>query len=155
MSTVAGLMLLAVAGQGMPDMGGKAQIAAMEKMSFCLGEWEGSGWASVGGRKSEFKSTEVVTKEAGGTIFAVRGKHWVEIPGRDPLIIHDAFGMISFDQNSKKFEINSHLATGATGKFEIQVVDSGYSMSHPARTEPPTSMKPSLRRTHGLKKAMK
>ncbi len=115
-----------------PDFGGKTKAEKMEKMAFMVGEWAGSGWAIREGRRSEFKSSELIEVKAGGTVFAVTGKHWVEIPGREPLVIHDAYGFLSYDLKDKAFTLTAHLANGMANIFVLNENSTGYKWQTPA-----------------------
>ena len=111
--------LVAPALAQIPDYGGAQKAEKMGKLDFMVGEWEGTGWADRGGQRSEFKSYELVEKKAGGTVLVVTGRHWIEIPGRDPMVVHDACGLISWDPKLKGFTMTAHLANGLTAPHEI------------------------------------
>ncbi|MBX3095818.1 MAG: hypothetical protein KF812_03065 [Fimbriimonadaceae bacterium] len=121
-SCVAALLLSQQAGP--PDMGGREKIEKMQAFAKLVGEWEGTAWMEIGGRRSETKSYEKVEFKAGGTVLAVTGIHSIQIPGRDaPMVVHDAFGVITWRDG--KYMMHSDLATGASGDFEIKLTDAG------------------------------
>lgn len=122
----AALVVLATPGMGQaPDFGGKAQAAAMSKLSFMLGRWEGGGWIEYGGRRIEFKGTEEVEPGAGGTVFAVRGVHKATMQGRE-FVIHDAYAVIQFDDKKSAYKMTAHLSNGLQNEYALQVKDKGY-----------------------------
>lgn len=110
---------------GPPDFGGKEKIEKMKFFSKLVGEWEGTAWMEIGGRRSETISYEKVEFKAGGTVIAVTGIHSVQIPGRDaPMVVHDAFGVITWKDGD--YVMHADLATGASGDYKLNVTDVGF-----------------------------
>jgi hypothetical protein len=111
-----------------PDFGGNAQREALKKLSGLTGEWSGTGWAELGGRRSEFKSVEIVTPKAGGAVLAVEGEHWIEV-GERKIPVHLAFATIRYDEKEKKYTMRANLSTGLEKVYPIEVLENGYRWS--------------------------
>lgn len=121
-----------------PDFGGKDKIAAMKQLDWMVGDWKGSGWAERGGRKSNFDSFERIEVKAGGTVYAITGIHSVAIPGRDPMIVHDAFGTVTYDLTKKEYTMTAALASGLTSAFVMKIEGKGYTWTTPGQNGPVT-----------------
>jgi hypothetical protein len=116
--------LSSVFGQA-PDFGGKAQIAALDKASFMLGSWKGSGWASIGSEKHEFQGTEVIERRCGGALFSLDGNHFITVGDRK-IPIHVAFGFLRFDDKKGGYFMRSHLSNGLEMEYPITITANGY-----------------------------
>ena len=96
-----------------------AQMAAIDKISWLAGEWEGTATFDRGPQgKSETISWERVTRVAGGTALMVLGRHYhrnADGSRGDP--VHDAAALITFDDAAGKYRFQSQLANGQYGAF--------------------------------------
>jgi hypothetical protein len=101
-----------------------AQVAAIDKISWLTGEWEGAATFDRGPQgKSEVISWERVTRVAGGTALMVLGKHYQRnADGSRGELVHDAAGLISFDDRSGKYRFQSQLGNGQSGSFEAEMM---------------------------------
>ncbi len=102
-----------------PDEG-KPYAEAMKKVSFMLGEWEGTGWVQMGQTRSTYDVRESVHLRAGGTVISFQGI------GTDPKtgkVGHDAFGVMSYDMEKKAYNIRSYVMNGRSGNFDARVGD--------------------------------
>ena len=97
----------------------------MAKLEMVVGDWKGTGWQmGRGGEKVPFGSHETIMKKAGGTLFAIQGKHWlVDDPSR---VIYDAFGTITYDVERKTYVLTNHFSTGATVVYDATAVSNGF-----------------------------
>ena len=130
-SLIALAALLAAAGAvAQPDPA--AQRAAMDKISWLAGQWEGV--ASTLGREGETKSvsSEAVRMAAGGTALLIQGRHYRLLPdgGRGELV-HDTAGLINFDPAAGKYKFTTQLQNGQGGVFEGTVQDNTFSWRLP------------------------
>ena len=98
-----------------------AQLDAMKKLSFLLGEWRGTGWMQFGGRRNEFNASETATVRAGGVVLMVEGRHTVDIPGMpEPRVVHEAFGVMAYDESAGVYRFDAYLGTGRHSTFEAR-----------------------------------
>ncbi len=96
----------------------QAQHDAMQKLQFLVGDWKGEGWIEFGGQHSAFTSSEVVESKLDGLVVLVHGLHTVDIPGRpEPMVIHDAFGVFTYDAEAGHYRFRTHLAEGYHGDY--------------------------------------
>lgn len=128
---LAGIPLLAV-GQT-PDFGGSAQKQAIAKLNFMIGEWQGSGWALYNSQKFLFEGTEVILPKCEGTILSLEGNHSTVRNGQK-VPIHNAFGMLRYDEKTSKYFMRAHLANGLENEYEFKVLPNGYSWKQESPT---------------------
>jgi hypothetical protein len=89
-----------------------AQLDAMSKLGWLVGNWKGAGWVEVvPGQRCTFTQTERVEWKAGRTVVAVEGHGTTAYAGTN-LPIHDAFAVISFDPPSQQYRWRSHTEKG-------------------------------------------
>lgn len=93
----------------------EATKAAIRKLEFMTGEWEGNGWHQMGPKRSEFTSKERVRLAAGGTAVLVEGDH----RGSDGNF--EAVGLISWNEKAKAYEFRSHTSEGRAGLSDLTV----------------------------------
>jgi hypothetical protein len=90
-----------------------AGLAAMAKLDFLVGEWQGEGWMQRGpGEPNRFRSHERVERQLGGRIIAIHGQHR---DAKSDEVIHDAFAVLSHLDDGYRF--NSYLADGRQGDY--------------------------------------
>jgi len=121
MSSVMVSLMLLVPSITAQSSGPTAQIEAMKKLSFLVGEWKGSGWMAFGDRRSEFNATETATVRAGGVVLMVEGHHTVDLPGQAAQrVVHEAFGVLWYDESSGSYNFQAFLATGRHSTFKAR-----------------------------------
>lgn len=100
----------------------------MEKLDFMIGEWEGEGWIQMGaGNRSHFKGLENVQKKVGGKALLVEGIHKALNPDQSVgRIVHEALGVISWDQKAQKYRFQSNLTTGQYTMAEGNIIDGAF-----------------------------
>lgn len=105
---------LAQAQQYSPD------VDVADSLSFMLGQWEGRGWIKMGGpQKSYFDQTEVVSSKVSGSALLVEGLGLVKDTATTiERKVHDALGMIYYDNESKSFKIMA-LSSAAAPKNAV------------------------------------
>nr|WP_294793677.1 hypothetical protein [uncultured Mucilaginibacter sp.] len=92
-----------------------AQDAAAErseKMSlvkFLVGQWKGSGWMLVEGKKEYFDQTENISAKLDGGVIIVEGMGKVPQTGR---IIHNALAILTYDVIKKQYRWTSTTTAG-------------------------------------------
>jgi hypothetical protein len=92
----------------MPDKA--AHQAAMQKLAFLVGDWEGSGSIAMGpGPRQTFVQTERIQFKHDGTLLLIEGQ------GKSPTngqIVHDALAVVSFDPATGQYKFRSFAAVG-------------------------------------------
>ena len=109
-----------------------AQKAAMDKLAWLAGQWEGT--AATRGRDGEAQSisSETVRSAAGGTALLVQGRHYRLLPGGGRGdIVHDTAAMLTFDPAAGKYRFATQLQTGQGGVFEGTVEGATFSWRLP------------------------
>ena len=91
---------------------------AMRKMHILTGNWVGSGWINTGKEKRTFTQREMVVQKVKGTAIVIDGIGLDEIT-RKP--VHEAFAVISYDIDNKKYMIRAFLANGKYIDADISV----------------------------------
>lgn len=106
--------------------------AAMQKFQFMEGTWTGTGWIQMGPQRSEFTVDEKGAFKANNTVLVMEGI------GHDATdstkIIHQAFGVISYDQEAGKYLMRAFRADGNYVDADISVADDGsivWGFTHP------------------------
>lgn len=118
------LLLIPVLGSAQPNEPARtAQVAAIDKIAWLAGEWEGSATFDRGPQgKSDVISWERVTRVAGGTALMVLGRHYRRnTDGSRGELVHDAAALISFDDKTGTYRFNSQLSTGQHGAFAAEM----------------------------------
>jgi hypothetical protein len=114
-------------GQGVARPGA-ANVEAMKKLSFLVGEWTGEGWTEfVPGQRRTSPITENVQLRLGGTIMIVEGLGKKKAQGEQAeAVTHHAFGIISYDDKAKLYRLRSYLADGRSTDAEASFTDEGF-----------------------------
>jgi len=105
----------------------EAQIAAITRLDYMVGEWSGEGWMDFGGNRVTFRGTERIQKKLDGTVLLVEGHFLAKPPGATAEVpVHSTLGVISFDPQAKKYQFASWLATGSSGERELTLDTAGW-----------------------------
>lgn len=105
----------------------EAQINAIARLEYMIGDWAGEGWMDIGGRRASFRGGEVVQKKLGGIALLVEGSFFAKILGQDAEVpVHTTLGVISFNPETKKYGFTTWLATGASGERELNLTADGW-----------------------------
>src|SRR5262245_20118355 len=102
-----------------------AQREAMKKLGFLVGQWKGEGWMDVGpGQRRTFQGTETVQTKVDGLVVAIEGVHRGRVGGAGAEgVIHNAFGLLSYDDKAKRYRFESFTARGNREDAEAKVSD--------------------------------
>jgi hypothetical protein len=96
----------------------------MKKLAFLDGKWTGSGWIMLGPQqREEFNQTEWIHLKLNGSIVEIEGE------GRsktDNHPVHNAFGVIYFDQQANEPRFHAFLADGKNIIANMKVSDDGF-----------------------------
>lgn len=86
--------------------------AAIEQAAFLLGRWEGTGWIRMGPQRATFRQQETVRVAAGGTVLVVDGVGRSTDAGQNERLVHQAFGVLSWDAERKAYRWRAYRADG-------------------------------------------
>lgn len=102
-----------------------AERDAMKKLDFLVGEWKGEGWMEfVPGQRRTFRGTEVVQSKLGGLLVTIEGLFRGQAGGQtEEVIVHNAFAVVSYDENAKRYRFQAHTARGGHEDAEATVGD--------------------------------
>jgi hypothetical protein len=95
--------------QSAPPAPSADRVAAQRRLDFLEGEWSGEGWIQMGPRRTTFTSHETVTREAGGLVLLVKGRH---LAGER--VVHDALGVLAANDDGT-YTFSSWLGNGLRG----------------------------------------
>lgn len=105
-----------------------AQIEAIKKIAWLEGVWEGSASFVTPTGSAPAKSWERVALAAGGTALLIQGRHFgVGADGQAGALMHDAAGLVSFDERSGRYRIVTQTKEGRGGSFEGKVENGVFS----------------------------
>ena len=116
----------AVAGQ--EPQPSSTQLEAMKKLNFLVGEWKGEGWTEfVPGQRRTSPIAESVQPKLGGIVLLVEGLGKKKVPDKqEEVVVHNALGILSYDERAKIYRMRSHIATGQTTDAEAKFTDGGF-----------------------------
>ena len=105
-----------------------AQLEAMKKLSFLVGEWQGEGWTEfVPGQRNTSPIREVVQSKLGGLLLVVEGLGKKKVPGKDEEVVtHNAVGFLYYDDKAKLYRMRSFTADGRSVDAEAGFTDKGF-----------------------------
>jgi hypothetical protein len=84
----------------------------MKKLDFLLGEWQGEGWIEMGpSQRHSFRQTERLQPKAGGSLVLIEGLG-VERVGDKDVPVHQAFAVVTYDNQTKRFKLRAWRAAG-------------------------------------------
>jgi hypothetical protein len=114
-----------MAGPGWAQEGHTTEMrAAMARLDFMVGEWEGSSATRMGpGPAAQAVGREVVRWRLGGLALLVEGEfHASDAPsGAEP--VHQALGVITYDLGVGRYRFEAHTAAGQSTASEATLVE--------------------------------
>lgn len=91
--------------------------AEISRLSFIVGEWEGTGWMmSPDGQKHPFQQTENVQFKIDSTAILIEG-----LGKAGEKVIHNALAVISLDKAQGGYAFQSYLSNGRGGNFKAEL----------------------------------
>ncbi len=97
-------------------------LKSIEQLYFMQGTWIGPGWIMKGRKREEFVQNEVINPKIDNTILVIDGiGHAKEAEKK---IIHNAFGVISFNEEMNSMTMLSYSTAGK--KMENKIKLTGY-----------------------------
>jgi hypothetical protein len=112
-----------------PGSAGPATAAgtaeAMAKVHFLLGRWEGEGTMRMGpGEPQTSQVTERVAAKLDGRVVLIEGLGTVpDAAGGAPRVVHQAFGMLSYDAGAGRYLLRAVRGDGQTVDADVEVGD--------------------------------
>lgn len=110
------VMVLPAAAAEAPDMA--VHQAAMQKLAFLAGDWEGAGSIAMGPSREAFTQSERIQFKHDGTLLLIEGH------GKSPktgATVHDALAVVTFDRKSGGYKFRSFAAVGRFADTEASV----------------------------------
>jgi hypothetical protein len=99
----------------------------MKKLDGWVGTWEGTGWYKTpGGHEGNFKIRETVESDLGGLLLVVHGLGTGKNASGVEGVVHQAFGVISYDSVGKKYRFIAATKEGRYTETELKVTPTGY-----------------------------
>src|SRR5688500_1067507 len=102
--TIAGLILLLPGSQAAAAGPSPAELAAIKKLNFLVGTWEGEGWSQRGPQRETYKGSETVRSKLQGKALLVEGLFIEPISKKT---VHETLAVITFDEKTSKYRFNT------------------------------------------------
>jgi hypothetical protein len=108
-----------------------AQIEAMKKMNFLMGEWKGQGWTEfVPGDRRTASITEKVQSKMGGMVLLIEGLGTTKVPGtQEEKVVHNAMAVLWYDHQAKLYRLRSFLIDGRAVDAEAKFIGEAFQWS--------------------------
>src|SRR5688572_12803039 len=101
-----------------------SETVAKEKMkpfAFWAGHWQGEGSIQMGpGEPKKSKVDEHLEFKLDGTVLLIEGMG-KSVPENN--IVHHALGVVSFDQSSNEYRLNSYLKDGRNAQAWLKIME--------------------------------
>ncbi len=112
----------------------KAEVkAAIEKLAWLQGTWEGEGWHYThAGKRETYNIKEQIVSKLDGIILAVEGRGWsVDAEGNE-IEVHHAVAVMSYDPFAKDYRIHAFTRDGFQTATTPEVGEMSYRWTVPA-----------------------
>ncbi len=107
--------------------------AAMAKLQWLVGEWEGEGWrAGSDGETETFTVRETIEPKLGGLILLIEGRGWSEGDDGARIDAHHAIGVFSYDAYGRRYHFDAFVKEGRQTRTTPAVAENSFTWSHPA-----------------------
>jgi hypothetical protein len=107
----------------MPEGPSPTEVAAMKKLGFLEGKWEGTGWMQQGRERLECIGTETIQFKLHGKAVLIEGRFTDKVSKK---VVHETMGVVTFDEKSSKYDLHTYLFNRPNGSFELKVVENGF-----------------------------
>jgi hypothetical protein len=111
---------------------GSVSRAEMKKLDFMAGRWQGEGWIELGPERHTFRQTETIESKVDGLVMVVEGLGKDKAPGKENVVVHNAFAVVSYDGPAKQFRWRAFRADGLTLDVEARVSENSLVWGFPA-----------------------
>lgn len=109
--------------------------AAMAKLAWLEGAWEGTGWRDGPHGRETFNASEKAHWELDGLVLVFHGRGWDEKDTGETVEGHKAFGVLSFEPFSQTYHFDAFVKEGYQTRSNAEVGDNQYRWSYPAGPE--------------------
>jgi hypothetical protein len=97
----------------------EAQRAAMEKLAWMAGAWEGISTSRERDGEKQSVSYEWIRRAGGGLAIMIQGRHYRRLPdGARGDVVLDTAGMMTYDPATSKYRFVTQLQDGKGGTHE-------------------------------------
>jgi hypothetical protein len=98
----------------------------MKKLDLWVGEWKGTGWATIGrDERHEFTIVEKVQRKVGGRVLLVEGRGTKKAENGEDVVVHEALAVVSYDDKAQRYRWQAHDLRGQAIDVEPKVVEGG------------------------------
>ena len=105
----------------------EAQRAAMRRLDYMVGDWEGEGWTVMNGERHTFRGGELIQRKLGGIALLVEGAFFSRPAGSEQETpSHTTLGVISYDPRTQTYRFRTWLARGMAGERELTLIADGW-----------------------------
>ncbi len=119
--------------QGRPPDTSGPQKAAMQKLAYMAGDWQGEGWMVMGpGPRETFRGSEKVQSKLFGLALLVEGAFFAPDSAGGERPVHTTLGVITWNPTTQKYGFRYWLASGWTGERDLILTDDGWYWEMPA-----------------------
>lgn len=101
-----------------------AEIAAMKKLDFLVGKWEGTGWMQRGPNRQEARGTEHVQAKLQGKALLIEGL-FKDVTSKG--VVHETLAVVTYDEKTGKYKFSAYLFNRPPAEYELMVKDQGIS----------------------------
>ncbi|MFK7750075.1 MAG: hypothetical protein AB8B65_16910 [Kordia sp.] len=97
----------------------------IEQLSFMKGTWKGEGWVfGKDGKANKFSQTEIIQSKVSNKILMIDGLGYaIDSTGVTDRIIHEAFGIISYNSDKKSIVMLSYSGIGGEFTSNMTLID--------------------------------
>jgi hypothetical protein len=101
--------------------------AALKKLEFLVGTWEGEAWSIMPNQPKEtLTQSEVVSWDLDGSILVIKGLGKKMDPEtREEAVVHQALAILSYDPQQKSYRFNTYVADGRSSSADAFIKDTG------------------------------
>lgn len=98
-------------------------LKTIDQLEFMKGTWKGDGWIIMRDGKKTFTQTETISSKVNNTLLMIDGIGYEkDSTATKPKVIHNAFGVISFNPEKKAITMLSYSTTGGKMENEMQLI---------------------------------
>lgn len=101
---------------------GEEQKSSIDDLNFMIGMWKGEGWIQSQSGRKEFSQTESIRPKVEGKLLVIDGIGYGKgSPEEEARVIHNAFGVISFNEELQQLTMLSFATTGGKMENEMRI----------------------------------
>lgn len=109
------------------DLLGQSQ-AAMSKLAYLIGEWQGEGWIAMSpGTRTVYRQTERVTQAAHNSALVIHGEGTErDSASRQWLVRFQAAGLLTYDAAERRYRLMTAGGSGRAISVDPEIRDNGF-----------------------------